>query len=167
MKNLNIQHLAQEGAVQSGTTLLQNLERLVPDLQGLEPDSAVKWRFSWQLRPAAAGGDDVWLNLQAQAALPFKCQRCMGPLQTPIDFDYWFRFVATEEIAQAQDEESEEDLLVFESHFDAMQLLEDELIMAQPLVPMHDECPVTPVFTAGEVVNPFSVLAGLKDKSKS
>ena len=52
-------------------------------------------------------------------------------------------------------------------------LLEDELLMALPLVPMHDECPVLPAFSAGvidvpgdvaEKPNPFAALAQLKKK---
>jgi uncharacterized protein len=55
--------------------------------------------------------------------------------------------------------------------FDALEVLEDELLMALPLVPMHDICPSTPVFSAGEAdmvelaaekPNPFAALAQLK-----
>jgi uncharacterized protein len=57
--------------------------------------------------------------------------------------------------------------------FDLLGLLEDELLMALPLVPMHDECPVLPAFSAGMVdapesvpdkPNPFAALAQLKKK---
>jgi uncharacterized protein len=98
------------------------------------------------------------------------CQRCMTLVATPVDVDQWYRFVASEEIATAEDDEAEEDLLVMAPQFDVMALLEDELLMALPLVPMHETCPVTPVFTAGDPAvgaaeakpNPFAVLGQLK-----
>jgi uncharacterized protein len=70
-----------------------------------------------------------------------------------------------------EDEESEEDVLVFERQFNLRDLVEDELLMAIPLVPMHPSCPETPRFsvadadfdaTVQEQTNPFAVLAGLK-----
>ena len=81
--------------------------------------------------------------------------------------------MATEDIAMAEDDASEEDLLVMAPQFDLLALLEDELLMALPLVPMHDECPVLPAFKAGvieapEIVpdrpHPFAALAQLKKK---
>ncbi|MGA8785898.1 MAG: YceD family protein, partial [Polaromonas sp.] len=101
------------------------------------------------------------------------CQRCMGTVAVPLEVDQWYRFVASEDIAMAQDDESEEDLLVMEPQFDLLAVLEDELLMALPLVPMHEECPVAPVLKTGEDAltaeaaekpNPFAVLAQLKKK---
>ena len=36
---------------------------------------------------------------------------------------------------------SEEDLLALSREFDLHELIEDELLMALPVVPKHDECP--------------------------
>jgi uncharacterized protein len=81
-----------------------------------------------------------------------------------------FRFVADEATAAALDDESEEDFLVISRDFDALALVEDELILALPLVPLHEVCPevlpmsvADPEFeAASERPNPFGVLAGLK-----
>jgi uncharacterized protein len=128
------------------------------------------------LRPRTGADDEVWLHLQAQASVPLTCQRCMGVVQTPVEVDQWYRFVATEDIAMAEDDQSEEDLLVMEPQFNLLAVLEDELLMALPLVPMHEECPVTPKLQAGdfgnsgapgesgEKPNPFAALAQLKTK---
>ena len=130
--------------------------------------------------------EDVWLHLTANALVPLTCQRCMGTVAMPLEIDQWFRFVATEAIAMEQDDASEEDLLVMEPQFDLLAVLEDELLMALPLVPMHGQCPVAPVMNAGEKAladetggdsenhekrqtgvktNPFAVLALLKNKN--
>ena len=36
-----------------------------------------------------------------------------------------------------------------EPQFDLLAVLEDELLMALPLVPMHEQCPTAPVLSAG------------------
>ena len=98
----------------------------------------------------------------------------MGQVQTSLQVDQWYRFVATEDIAMAEDDASDEDLLVLAPQFDVLAVLEDELLMALPLVPMHDACPELPAFSAGVIEgsggdveeggkpNPFAALAKLK-----
>jgi uncharacterized protein len=174
-KRLNMKAFAQDGVALTETTLLQNMERVAQETQGLQPDSAVKWQASAELRPRAGVEDDVWLHLAAQATVPLTCQRCMGVVETPVEVDQWYRFVASEDIAMAEDDQSEEDLLVMEPQFDLLAVLEDELLMALPLVPMHEQCPVAPRLQVGEAdaagepdagkkPNPFAVLAQLKVK---
>ncbi len=173
LHSLNLQTLATSGVPLVETTLLQDLERLALESVGLEPDSTVNWQALAELRAGATGQTDLWLHLQAEASVPLTCQRCMAVAQTPLQVNQWYRFVATEEIAMAQDDASQEDLLVMAPQFDLFALLEDELLMALPLVPMHDECPVLPEFSAGVIdvpddgpgkPNPFAALAQLKKK---
>ena len=172
---LNMQAFVQDGVPLAETTLLQNLVRLTKELEGVQNDSAVHWTAKGELRAQPGAEPEVWLYLQAKADLPLTCQRCMGAVIAPVEVDQWYRFVATEDIAMAEDDQSEEDLLVMEPHFDLLAVLEDELLMALPLVPMHEQCPVTPTRSAGgpgiasesaDKPNPFAVLAGLKIKKK-
>ena len=97
----------------------------------------------------------------------------MGAVPTLLRVNQWYRFVATEDIAMAEDDQSEEDLLVMEPQFDLLALLEDELLMALPLVPLHDSCPVVPTLRTGktesvvesaEKPSPFAALAQLRKK---
>ena len=133
------------------------------------------WRVRGELRPAAGGSSDIWMHLAAGATLPLCCQRCMGEVAFPIALDRWYRFVATEDIALAEDDAAEEDLLVLELQLDLLALLEDELLMALPVVPMHERCPghtepatglldeASESNQVGEKrPNPFAVLAQLK-----
>jgi uncharacterized protein len=169
-QRLNLQALAQDGQPWSEATPLQDLQRLAGEAQGLAPDAAVQWQARAELRPQAGAEDQVWLHLSAQASVPLTCQRCMAAVSTPLEVDQWYRFVESEEVAMAEDDEAEEDLLVMVPQFDLLALLEDELLMALPLVPMHETCPVTPVFSAGDPAveaaqakpNPFAVLGQLK-----
>lgn len=170
-----MQAFAQAGVPLIETTLLQNMKRLAEETHDLQPDLTVQWQALAELRPRADGdGDDeVWLHLQAKTAIPLTCQRCMGSVLTPLEVDQRYRFVATEDIAMAEDDQAEEDLLVMAPQFDLLAVLEDELLMALPLVPMHDECPSAPVLRVAEAEiadestekpNPFAVLAQLKKK---
>ena len=171
---LNIPAFAAEGEPLVSTTLLQNMERLTHEFIGLEADLPINWQAIGELRPGAGTEADVWLHLTASASIPLTCQRCMTAVDSPIKVDQWYRFVATEEIAMAEDDESEEDLLVMAPQFDLLAVLEDELIMALPVVPMHEVCPVTPQMQTGELQaaesvekpNPFAVLAQLKRPTK-
>ena len=174
---MNMQAFAEVGVLLIEATPLQSLERLAHESIGLEPDLMVKWQATAELRSGSTPDTVIWLHLTAHTSLPLTCQRCMAAVQTPLQVDQWYRFVATEDIAMAEDDESEEDLLVFTPQFDLLSVLEDELLMALPLVPMHDECPVLPAFSAGVVdvpgdlpentdvrPNPFDVLVQLKKK---
>ncbi len=173
LHSLNLQTLATSGVPLVETTPLHNLERLAQESIGPAPDAIVNWQALAELRAGSTGQTDMWLHLQAEASVPLTCQRCMAVAQTPLQVNQWYRFVATEEIAMAQDDASQEDLLVMTPQFDLLALLEDELLMALPLVPMHGECPVLPAFSAGAIdvpddgpgkPNPFAALAQLKKR---
>lgn len=170
---LNMQALAQQGVPLTASTLLQNMKRLAKEMQGLQPDLSVQWEARAEYRPRPGFDDEVWLHLQANTAVPLTCQRCMGAVLTLLRVNQWYRFVATEDIAMAEDDQSEEDLLVMEPQFDLLALLEDELLMALPLVPLHDSCPVVPTLRTGktesvvesaEKPSPFAALAQLRKK---
>jgi uncharacterized protein len=120
-------------------------------------------------------GSVNWLDLSASVQLPMQCQRCLTPVLETVEAERSFRFVADEATAAALDDEAEEDILVISRDFDALALVEDELILSLPLVPLHEVCPlsvpmssVDPEFEeAAERPNPFGVLAGLKTNKSS
>lgn len=160
----------------SGQLALSSLSRLSEDLHDralVDAAPPVEWALSGELRPGASGTDpDAWLHLQATASVPLTCQRCLGAVQTPLSVDHWFRMVADEAAAEAQDDDCEEDLLALDPLPNMIEVLEDEFIMGIPLVPMHEECPQvlvnpaqdrsTPEVQADEKPHPFAALAGLK-----
>lgn len=173
LHHFNVQALAESGKPLIESTPLLKLERLALESTGLQPDLMVNWQAKAELRTGAAGQTDTWLHLDAATSVPMTCQRCMAAVQAPLQVDQWYRFVASEDIAMAEDDASEEDLLVMAPQFDLGSLLEDELLMALPLVPMHEACPSPPAFSAGvidvpddtlEKPNPFAALAQLKKK---
>ena len=59
----------------------------------------------------------------------------------PLGVDRRLFFVAGEDAAAALDTESDDDVLALEPFLDLRGLVEDELLLALPLVPRHEVCP--------------------------
>ena len=117
----------------------------------------------------------IWLHLSVHASFPMECQRCLTPVDVPLDVERSFRFVADEATAEALDEECDEDLLALSREFDLRELIEDELLMALPVVPRHEECPTSVPLASSdddfevansEKPNPFAALAALRKDGK-
>ena len=170
-EQLDVKAFARDGAQLSGQAPLQEWERLFEASQpGLSPP-ALKWHAQGELQVHTGAPDQVWLHLQVHAQMPLTCQRCLNPVLTPVEVDRSFRFVADEATAMALDDEAQEDLLVLSRTFNLLELVEDEVILATPLVPFHDVCPTPlpmavadPLFAdeAAQPAHPFAALAGLK-----
>jgi uncharacterized protein len=174
-RHLDVKAFAQASAVITGRNLLSEYERLILETQGLGSKNDLEWSARGELRVDALGGEQVWLHLRVEVRLPLTCQRCMTPTEIAVAVQRSLRFVGSEEAAEAEDTESEEDLLVLSADLNLTELIEDEVLMELPLIPKHDVCPVTvklaavdPGFDAAalEKRRPFELLAQLKsDKS--
>jgi uncharacterized protein len=170
-QRLDVLAFAEDAAELSGTMPVPSLQRLAAEARGPIEDREVTWSAQGELRNAAHVQPEVWLHLQAQALLPMTCQRCLEPVEVPLDVDRTFRFVADETTAAAEDDDAEEDLLVMDRAFDLPGLVEDELLMEVPVVPRHDVCPHAVPLSASDPgfeeaaapVHPFAVLKSLKD----
>ena len=130
----------------------------------------VRWRAAGSHRPVG-GENQVWLHLVADADVILQCQRCLQPLDEAVHVDRHFRFVADEDTAAALDDEIEDEVLALPKSLNLRDLVEDEMLLALPLVPRHDVCPETIPMQFGDVeiveekANPFASLALLrKDK---
>ena len=166
-----VQAVAEAAPLRSDCETLSNYERLMQETQGLGGDQAVNWAAQGELRTDSIGASQAWLHLTVAATLPLTCQRCLGPADVGVSVDRWFRFVATESVAEALDDEAEEDLLVTSRQFNLAGLIEDELLLGLPLVPRHDQCPAgltmavaDPDFDAelSDKPHPFAALAKLR-----
>lgn len=169
-QRLDVKAFAEEGARLTGQAPLSAFERLLAETEGRGGDRPVAWSARGETRNPHHVEPEVWLFLQAQATLPLTCQRCLAPVDVEVSVDRAFRFVADEAQAAALDDEAEEDLLALSRSFDLPSLVEDEMLLAQPLVPSHDECPeplpapVNDLPDEAESVrpHPFAVLERLK-----
>jgi len=172
---LDINAFAKQQGRLEGDEPLARFARLAQEQVAGAPEALVRWQADgeWQAESGSAGR--AWLHLHASVDLTLTCQRCLQPALIPVQAERSFRFVADEATAAAEDEDSDEDVLVASRDFELRELVEDELLMAVPMVPMHAQCPDTvqlsassPEFEASgsEKANPFAALARLRiDKS--
>lgn len=169
----DVQAFARSGGERGQDSPIAEFPRLVDEAAADVGDRVVHWHARGASRRTEGTGAQVWLHLTAEATLPVTCQRCLEPVDQVLSVDRWFRFVGDEATAEMEDEDADEDVLVLDPYFDLMALVEDELLMALPLVPRHDECPsavplehVDDQFEESQQAkpNPFTALAGLKIK---
>jgi uncharacterized protein len=175
---LDVAGLAQANGYLKGNDSLQKYERLRQESCRLEADlsenESISWKATGESIENPSSKPQVWLHLSAQTLLPQICQRCLAEVATPLEVERSYRFVADEATAEAQDDACEEDLLAISREFNLLALIEDELLMALPLVPLHDVCPVAPKMAAVDddfeaegaagKPNPFAALLSLKVK---
>lgn len=168
---LDVKAFAKAAGALSGRDPVSGYARLMEEVGGQAGDCQLDWHARGELRVGSNGFSQIWLHLQAAVSLPLVCQRCLGPADIEVAFDRSFRFVATEEQAEAEDEDAEEDVLALRRDFNLRELIEDELLMALPVVPRHEVCPTEvrlvaqdPDFEAESAAkpNPFAVLVKLQ-----
>lgn len=181
-RKLDIGAFIESGESLSGETAATDLARLA---EGLAPDMdlttlpAVRWHAEGRTVPQRVGEPQRWLDLHAEGQLAWECQRCLHAVTLPVAITRSIRFVADEAAAAELDADSDDDVLAVSRAFDLLELVEDELIMASPIVPRHERCPtdVERLMRSDEVApegsdeesaqpeerkNPFAVLAQLK-----
>lgn len=169
---LDVAALAEEGAALSGRWPLSSFGRLteasLPEESMAVEEAAVDWTVRGESRSVTGGAPEIWLHLQARATPRLQCQRCLEPVDVPVEVERRLRFVRGEDQAAALDADSEDDVLALERSLDLRQLMEDELLLAVPLVPRHDVCPQPLPAPPQEdepserPASPFAVLESLK-----
>ncbi len=186
-RQLDMGAFIESGEPLSGQLAVPDLPRLAAGLSK-DIDAAALPHITWSAQgrqiPQRVGAPELWLDLTAEAELAWECQRCLHPVTETVSLDTSIRFVKDEAAAAALDADLDEDVLALSRQFDLMALIEDELIMAQPIVPRHGQCPTDVAalmsapaevpaakgeasaegapLTASGRPNPFAALAALK-----
>ncbi len=169
-RRLDVRAFAEASGVLAGQEPVQVHARLMAEAQGHGTQSLVTWSATGEARNSGHAHPEVWVHLTAGTRLSLTCQRCLLPAEVPVSVKRSFRFAADEEMAAAQDELSEEDVLALSRTFDLIELVEDELLMEMPLAPCHATCPPIKLAVADQDFeasstpreNPFAALAKLK-----
>jgi len=98
--------------------------------------------------------------------LGLECQRCLQPLEFPLELDFRLMIDASEELLRHS---SEDTLYSVDGYVDIAEVVEDELILAIPLVAMHEDTACNVNWQASNSIsdsvtkeNPFAVLQQLK-----
>lgn len=147
-RHLDVRAFARIAGEAGGTLALSAFVRVASECVGDGEHSTVTWSAQGQGRDGSGASMTPWLHLQLQSELPLVCQRCLEPVQIPLRVDQWYRFVPDEATAEQQDDDAPEDLLVDSPDFDLFALIEDELVLAMPLIARHEICPTLPKLSA-------------------
>jgi len=163
--------LARSQRLLKGRLPLSRMPRLADSLEDDAGEIDVELRFDVDESGIA------WMEGHLIGSLPLCCQRCMQQLLMPIDVIFTLAMVESESEIERLGEQYEP-LLLDDSLVSVVELVEDELLLALPIVPKHE----TEQCNAGnldeEIVeqdpivdsepeskkNPFDVLADLKRK---
>ncbi|WP_164880855.1 YceD family protein [Aestuariirhabdus litorea] len=150
----------------SGTIKLGELQRLQDYLA--ESEGAITASLDFYR------DDQGFFVIDAKMSAPVVmiCQRCLEAVNLNVEGECQLAVVWSEEDAKALPKHYEP-VVVGEEELETASLLEEELILALPLVPYHreDECKSRKGYSTGEFAdeaeesgkpNPFSVLANLK-----
>jgi len=158
---------AKKGERLNGEVSLSACQRLMDLLQSqvtanADADGSSVIYFSLAGEVDAQGR--CFLNVKISATLKTSCQRCLEPMSLPFELN--FRYLIAEgldEIAEdaSADDSDEYDLQAPDAAMDVVALIEDELIMAMPIAPVHDSDCAKLTMQAGDKPNPFAALKGL------
>ncbi|MGZ5131988.1 MAG: YceD family protein [Caldimonas sp.] len=168
-RRFDVAAFAASGASLAGEWPLATLPRLASAGVGRPSEGEpVRWRVTGQRARLGDAGVQAALQLVADGALEVECQRCLQAMTVPLNVERRLFFVEGEDAAAALDADSEDDVLTLEPAIDLRALLEDELLLALPLVPRHEACP-EPLPLRGEddgpaAEHPFAALAALRRK---
>lgn len=139
-------------------------------LQGSLADTEGSCRYRLQFDRDALGAASVALT--AEAALPLVCQRTLQRFVQPIRVEQQLGLIRDEREEQALAPDTEPVLVPEDGMLKPLELVEDELILALPVVPLSPQDadaesppPVGPDESGTERSNPFAALAALKQKS--
>lgn len=141
-----------------GDVPLANLTRL--NVMLAEQDATDASKVSFKLVGQSHRFQLPSLHLDIEANLPMVCQRCLEQMHVPITLH--FDYVITGEDAVSLDDNDELDWVERSDAMDVQALVEDELLIALPIAPVHTTQCKQLNLESGEKPNPFSILKTLK-----
>jgi uncharacterized protein len=127
------EHLIRSGDVMKRSASVAHFEGLLDRLAEQAGDVA------WQLSASRDAHQSVKLLLELSAHLVLKCQRCLGPIEYELNETRRFALFKNEaSLPELEDEEDDIDCMVVTGEMDALALVEEELLLALPMMPLHD-----------------------------
>jgi len=161
---LDLYAAAEAGRVLRGRVELARLVRALPQLESPEGELEVSLEL---------GRDEDgtrYLAGSVQGRLVLLCQRCLEPMEYPLDVTFRLGLVHSQEQSQGLSDRYEP-LLITGEPASLAEIITDEVLLALPIVPLHggtSTCrpPVMDYQTPANSQrgNPFAVLAKLKQK---
>ncbi len=160
----NLEFAVSEQAV-SGSVELSVLQRL-GELLVLQDEHQQPASIQYTLAGAANKYSQPSLHLTIDANLPTICQRCLNEMSVQLKLSFDYLISDTESVGF--DENDDLDWLESSREMNVWDLIEDELLIAFPIAPVHSseqqEC-IQHTKQSGEKPNPFAVLKDFAKKS--
>jgi uncharacterized protein len=129
----------------------------LPRLAAMGCDTAT---LAYCVRGGENGGGHPCLTIEIGGELRLVCQRCLGPLAFPVAAKSELELAQTErEIEAAADDV---DRVLATKSMDVAALVEDEVILVLPMVPLHARCEIGVARGSAGKAAPFAALAGLR-----
>ena len=151
--------LAEAGRQLHGRLPLAGFRRLAPALHEVRGEVEVEIEF---------GKDELhiaYMRGHLRTQLQLICQRCLQPMALPVDAEFALGLVTTDEAADLLPAHYEP--LMVSGPMELAEIIEDELILAVPFVPLHPigQCPAQSgqeIRGEDKAPHPFAALAQLK-----
>lgn len=150
---------ARDGRVLEGTLPVAALERLHDLL------AEVSGEIDFRITGCKGERGQSMLQVEVGGVIPLACQRCLEAIPFELDIHSLLELIpADAELSQEELEDDTRDFLPVAGELDVAELVEDEVLLALPVAPRHERCGLPGASDAGERINPFAVLDGLKGK---
>ena len=151
-----------QGGSLTGQLPLSRCVRLADQLE--QTDGELDFRVSGSI---GAEGEPM-LVLEVSGQLSLRCQRCLKPLDYRLEIvqEYELRKDLDEgSLTQEDMEDDSRDFLEASRSLDVVSLIEDEVLLALPVVPRHDACDLPGQEHGPKAASPFGVLLAIKGQA--
>jgi len=164
-------HFDPEHLIRSGDAMKRTVP--VAQFQGLTDRLADQvGEVVWEIVASRDANHNLRLRLELSAPLMLKCQRCLGALAYELhEVRHFALFKDEASLPDLEDEEEDVDCMVVTGEMDALALVEEELLLALPMMALHDTESCHASFEAQEEEDeapalkpsPFAMLSRLKN----
>ncbi|WP_286296032.1 YceD family protein [Polynucleobacter sp. TUM22923] len=161
----------------AGFLEISTMPRLHVEASSVVVGDGFDWNISTHFVDSAIAERSQVLKLDLKGRIHLICQRCLQDCPVNLLERRQFVLVATEEEADAFSmEDDQQESLVASQHFDLLELLEDEILLSLPLIPIHTDSACKAHASSfgdfGETSsktekqeNPFNILKNMKKNS--
>ena len=149
---------ARNATVLEGRLGVESLPRLA---QSGCSDSVLDFVLTGEINERGKPG----LKLAVDGSVRLECQRCLGSLDIPVHLEVQLEFAPSEAEITAADDDIER--VVAGREMSAAALVEDEVLLALPMVPKHEQCSAAAGAGANAKPSAFQALAALRKRSFS
>jgi len=104
-----------------------------------------------------------WLQLDIAGEPVLCCQRCLGGMKYPLAIRSRLQLIAPGADWPDDDlEDDSADAIAADAELTVLSLVEDEVLLALPIAPRHEQCESPSASASGNGSSPFAALADLK-----